>query len=191
MIKDILRLAAILLVICGIAAACVGTAYDQTQPLIDERKAAAVEAGYKQVLPAAGQLSDEAVADKHIIAIKCSQADGQTNGYIYTVTPDGYAGKITIMLGIEHPSSRISGVKILQQNETPGLGAKCTEPAFIEQFTGKDLRQQLTVSKNAAQPQEIQAITASTITSKAVVTGINAARSHYHEHFGKSAGKGA
>lgn len=37
--KDILRLAAILLVICGIAAACVGTAHDQTAPLIEACKA--------------------------------------------------------------------------------------------------------------------------------------------------------
>ena len=35
MSKDILRLSAILLVICGIAAACVGTAHDQTAPLIE------------------------------------------------------------------------------------------------------------------------------------------------------------
>lgn len=80
-----------------------------------------------------------------------------------------------------------------QQNETPGLGAKCTEPAFIDQFLGKDLSHDLTVSKNASQPQEIQAITASTITSKAVVKGINSARRHYQEHFGASkaaAGKG-
>ena len=48
MSKDILRLAAILLVICGIAAACVGTAHDQTAPLIEARKADAVREGYKQ-----------------------------------------------------------------------------------------------------------------------------------------------
>ena len=46
MSKDILRLAAILLVICGIAAACVGTAHDQTAPLIEARKADAVREGY-------------------------------------------------------------------------------------------------------------------------------------------------
>ena len=165
MSKDILRLAAILLVICGIAAACVGTAHDQTAPLIEARKADAVREGYKQVLPDAGQLTDEPAAGKHIVAVKRSETDGQTNGYIYTVNPDGYSGKVVIMLGIEYPSARISGVKILQQNETPGLGAKCTEPAF----------------------------TASTITSKAVVKGINSARKHYQEHFGVSkaaAGKG-
>ena len=124
MSKDILRLAAILLVICGIAAACVGTAHDQTAPLIEARKADAVREGYKQVLPDAGQLIDEPAAGKHIVAVKRSETDGQTNGYIYTVNPDGYSGKVVIMLGIEYPSARISGVKILQQNETPGLGAK-------------------------------------------------------------------
>lgn len=51
MSKDILRLAAILLVVCGITAACVGTAHDQTAPLIEARRADAVRAGYKQVLP--------------------------------------------------------------------------------------------------------------------------------------------
>ena len=85
MIKDILRLAAILLVICGIAAACVGTAHDQTEPLIEARKADAVRAGYKQVLPAAGQLTDEPAAAKHIVAIKRSEAAGQTNGYILSL----------------------------------------------------------------------------------------------------------
>ena len=153
MSKDILRLAAILLVICGIAAACVGTAHDQTAPLIEARKADAVREGYKQVLPDAGQLTDEPAAGKHIVAVKRSETDGQTNGYIYTVNPDGYSGKVVIMLGIEYPSARISGVKILQQNETPGLGAKCTEPAFIDQFLGKELSHDLTVSKNASQPR--------------------------------------
>ena len=64
MSKDILRLAAILLVICGIAAACVGTANDQTTPLIEARKAEAVREGYTQVLPAAGQLTDAPAAEK-------------------------------------------------------------------------------------------------------------------------------
>lgn len=185
MIKDILRLAAILLVICGIAAACVGTAYDKTQPLIAARKADAVREGYTQVLPAIGTLSDaKTEADTDIVDVKRSEAGGTTNGYIYTVDPEGYSGKVVIMLGIEHPSARISGVKILQQTETPGLGDKCTEPAFIGQFLGKDLHEDLVVSKAAAKHQEIQAITASTITSKAVVTGINTARQHYQKHFG-------
>ena len=85
MSKDILRLAAILLVICGIAAACVGTAHDQTAPLIESRKADAVREGYKQVLPTADQLTDEPAEGKHIVAVKRSETDGQTNGYILSL----------------------------------------------------------------------------------------------------------
>lgn len=191
MIKDILRLATILLVVCGIAAACVGTAYDKTLPLIEQRKAAIVSEGYKQVLPSAGQLRDETTDDKSILSVKRSEVGGETNGYIYTVTSGGYGGQLVIMLGIEYPNAHISGVKILQQSETPGLGSKCAEPNFIGQFLGKDLSNELTVSKTASKPQEIQAITASTITSKAVVKGINAARDHYQKHFGTHVGKGA
>ena len=78
---------------------------------------------------------------------------------------------------------KITGVKILNQKETPGLGAKCAEPAFLNQFLGKDLHEKLLVSKDAQKPQEIQAITASTITSKAVVDGINLVSAHYRENY--------
>lgn len=122
MSKDILRLAAILLVICGIAAACVGTAHDQTAPLIESRKADAVREGYKQVLPTADQLTDEPAEGKHIVAVKRSETDGQTNGYIYTVNPDGYSGKVVVMLGIEHPGARISGVKSCNKMKLPVWG---------------------------------------------------------------------
>ena len=86
------------------------------------------------------------------------------------------------MVGIENPSLKITGVKILSQQETPGLGSKCTEPAFLDQFLNKDLHNFLSVSKNAKQASEIQAITSSTITSKAVVSGINLVCTHISEH---------
>ena len=92
--------------VCGIAAACVGTAHDQTAPLIEARRADAVRAGYKQVLPSAGQLTDEQASGKRIVAVKRSESAGQTNGYIYTVDPDGYSGKVVIMLGIDECSGR-------------------------------------------------------------------------------------
>lgn len=192
MIKDVFRLSGILLVICGLAVACVSAARQQTLPLIEKRQAAAISEGYKQVLPYAGILQDIPSEEKNnITAVKRSEVNGVTNGYIYTVSADGYSGKITLMLGIEHPSASISGVKILQQTETPGLGAKCSEPAFLTQFFGKNLGQELSVSKNASNQQEVQAITASTITSKAVVRAINAAREHYNKHFGTADKKGA
>lgn len=191
MIKTTLRLATILLIVCAIAAAAVSIARDTTLPLIEKRHTEAVLNGYQQVLPTLGSLSKEAYTDKQILEIEKSTLNGETNGYIYTVKTTGYSGNILIMLGIEHPTARISGVKILQQSETPGLGSKCAEPDFVQQFLNKTTSVDLKVSKNATKPEEIQAITASTITSKAVTNGINVARKHYQEQLSKLVEKGA
>lgn len=186
MTKDILRLSTILLLICGISTAFVSGAYTVTKGIIEARANQQIVEGYKQVLPDAGSITKQPAAADPLIQEVCqSEQNGIVNGYIYTVTPTGYSGQIVTMIGIEHPSMRISGVKVLQQTETPGLGAKCKEPAFTQQFIDKRLTEPLIASKQAAKPQEIQAITASTITSKAVVNGINAAREHYLKHYAK------
>lgn len=181
--KNFLRLTLILFVICAISTALVVAAYDYTNGIIADRAAAKVAESYRQVLPQAGKLEKLPVpANSPIKEIYRSTKDSKTNGFVYTVAPKGYAGEITIMVGIENPSLKITGVKVLSQQETPGLGSKCTEPAFLDQFLNKDLHNLLNVSKNAKQASEIQAITSSTITSKAVVSGINLASSHLREN---------
>lgn len=186
MLKNYLRLPLILFTVCGISSAVVSYAFNAAMPVINAQSHKNVILGYTQVLPQAVNLQALPYKDSVITEIVRSEKDYKTNGYIYTAEPDGYNGKIKLMVGISHPGAVITGVKILQQTETPGLGAKCTEPAFTAQFTGKTLSKPLAVSKNAAKPEEIQAITASTITSRAVVSGINAARSHYFANFHKN-----
>lgn len=184
MLKEFIRLPLILCVICALSAAAVNYANDLTLPVIAKRTHQSIILGYAQVLPQAVNLEELTPPQDGIITeIIRSEKDGKPNGYIYTAAPDGYSGKILLMVGISHPQAAVTGVKILQQTETPGLGANCTEPAFIEQFTGKPLRQPLAVSKNAHAEHEVQAITASTITSRAVVSGINAARQHYYANY--------
>ncbi|MGE4588038.1 MAG: RnfABCDGE type electron transport complex subunit G [Acidaminococcaceae bacterium] len=184
MSKNVFRLSFTLLSICVVCTALVVAAHDYTNSIIAEREAAKVAESYIQVFPQAGKLEKiPAPADSPIKEIYRSAKGSGFNGYIYTVAPKGYAGEITIMVGIEKPSMKITGVKILSQKETPGLGAKCTEPAFLDQFLSKDLHQPLVVSKDAQKPQEIQAITASTITSKAVVSGINIASAHFRANY--------
>ena len=182
--KNIIRFSLTLLIICAVCTALVVAAHDYTKTIIEEREAAKIAESYKQVFPEAAKLEKvDAPVDSPIKEIYRSAKGAGFNGYIYTVAPKGYAGEITIMVGIEKPSMKITGVKILNQKETPGLGAKCAEPAFLNQFLGKDLHEKLLVSKDAQKPQEIQAITASTITSKAVVDGINLVSAHYRENY--------
>ena len=85
------------------------------------------------------------------------------------VSPVGFGGPIVIKVGFD-ANGVICNTKVLSQAETPGLGAKCVEPAFSEQFKGLNPAQtKLAVKKDGG---DIDAITASTITSRAYADGV-------------------
>ena len=86
-------------------------------------------------------------------------------GYVITTAPGGFGGAVNTMVGID-ADGVITGLRVTGHSETPGLGAKATEPAFYEQFAGKSGT--VTVTKDGG---EIVSITSSTITSRAVCAG--------------------
>lgn len=181
----IIRLTGILCVICAACVALVAGANDATKETIAKKAAEDVKAAYKQVMPEVGDLTAEKAPGGMITDIQCSKKDGKANGYIYTVEPTGYGGKLTIMLGIA-ADNKLTGIKVLKMSETPGLGAKSTEPEWQKQFIGKPLKEALVVTKqDATKDNDVKAITAATITSRAVVSGINDARAHYEKNYGK------
>jgi len=96
-------------------------------------------------------------------------ANGSAAGYVSTGTVTGFGGPVEVTVGTD-AAGVITGVRVGGANfqETAGLGAKAKEPAFYEQFAGKEYPVDLT--KNGG---EIDAITAATITSSAVVRGVN------------------
>ncbi len=86
----------------------------------------------------------------------------------------GYGGEITMMGGINADDTiSLSGVEILSNSETPGLGANCTTEGFKSQFKG--LEYPVSVVKGSANVGEVSAITGATITSTAVASGVNEA----------------
>ncbi len=169
----------------AIAAGLITYTHSLTDKIIAVNNANSIRSAYQQVLSQVAYLETMPVPEDSIITdIKANPVNHVITGYIYTVAPVGYGGKILLMVGINHPDSTINGVKIISQQETPGLGSKCTEPDFLSQFAGKSVRNPLLVTKNKATlPDEISAITASTITSRAVVQGVNVARNHYLKHY--------
>lgn len=138
-------------------------------------------AGYKEVFPNIGDIKKihTAIDNKTINEVVASIKAGEVNGYIYTVKLGGYSGEIVTMLAFDVYEKKITGIKILNQQETPGLGAKCKEKTFTDMFVGKDAGRPLNLVKNNSSSKDIQAITAATITSKAVVNSVNAARAHF------------
>jgi electron transport complex protein RnfG len=98
-------------------------------------------------------------------------ANGVTSGYVFKTFNSGYVGPIEVIVGINLEGT-ITGVRILQHTETPGLGAKAQEPVFIEQYSGKP------GSSNLSN-DDINAITGATVTSNAVTGAVNHAIDYY------------
>ena len=97
----------------------------------------------------------------------------QTVGYaVESFTSKGFSGTINIMVGFDIDGN-IIGTSVLSHSETPGLGAKMTEPAFYTQFIGKNPASfRLAVRKDGG---DVDAITASTITSRAYCDAVDRA----------------
>lgn len=97
----------------------------------------------------------------------------QTQGYAFLRTAAGLWGAITAVVGMDSRLERFLGVFFVEHNETPGLGARITEPWFREQFRGRTGPFTLVAEDAPAGPGEMQAITGATTTSRAVRDMLN------------------
>ena len=149
-----------------------------TKDPIEKASAAKNEAAIKEVLPEeVAKIEEERTIDVEGVTYTYNLAydeQGNTVGCAINVAPVGFGGPIVIKVGFKVDSKTgqnlVWNTKVLSHAETPGLGAKCSEPAFADQFKGLDPAQKkLSVTKDGG---DIDAITASTITSRAFVNGV-------------------
>ena len=162
-----------LLVICLVCSGLLAGVYALTKEPIDSAARAKNEAAIKEVLPeSAVAIEEERTVDFEGASYTYNLAydeQGNTVGCALNVAPVGFGGPISIKVGFD-ANGVICNTKVLSQAETPGLGAKCVEPAFSEQFKGFDPAQKkLAVKKDGG---DVDAITASTITSRAYADGL-------------------
>lgn len=101
-------------------------------------------------------------------------SNGETQGYCVDVIPTSkYGGDIKMIIGISEDMT-VTGIKIINHNETPGLGANATKPEFSEKL--KEKKYPVKVNKNGnSNDNQIDAISGATLTSMAVADGINMA----------------
>lgn len=179
----IFKLGLVLFVITAVTGLILGGVYTMTLEPIRIAKEREKTEAMAETLPGATQFESIGIvgSPELIKEINEGKSGGELVGYNYTVTPKGYSGLMEIIVGISK-DGKLMAVKILSHTETPGLGAKATDEAFIGQFRNKNVRS-LTVTKTAAaSDSDIQAISGATITSTAVTRGVNAALAYYNEH---------
>ena len=162
-----------LFAICAVCSSLLAGVYALTKEPIDAAAKAKNEAAIMEVLPpSAVTIEEERTVDFEGASYAYNLAydeQGNTVGCAINVAPVGFGGPIAIKVGFD-VNGVIWNTKVLSQAETPGLGAKCVEPAFSDQFKGFDPSQKkLSVKKDGG---DVDAITASTITSRAYAQGV-------------------
>ncbi|ETR70778.1 MAG: electron transport complex protein RnfG [Candidatus Magnetoglobus multicellularis str. Araruama] len=106
---------------------------------------------------------------------KAKHPNGSPAGWVAKAVGQGYADKIEILVGMDHKLKKITGLFVLDQKETPGLGNKIITSEWRRQFVKKKTSVPLTVTKEGAKAaHEIDSITGATISSRAVCSIINA-----------------
>ncbi len=100
----------------------------------------------------------------------------KTLGWVVKTGGQGYADRVELLLGLDPDIKKISGLFVLEQKETPGLGNKIVTDKWRGQFVGKDVEKPLKVVKGGAKGKDtIDAITGATISSRSVTNIINSA----------------
>lgn len=166
--------------VCLVCAALLGGVYALTAAPIEAGAQKALQASISAVLPEGGELSEALSADAEGVSFQYyeSRKDGAVQAYAVKSTTGGFGGPLTLMVGVL-PDGTVFNTSVLSHTETPGLGAKCDQDEnFMNQWRGFGPEKKLLVRKDGG---DVDAITASTITSraytKAVAQAVNLVRS--------------
>ena len=185
--KDMFKLGLNLLIISAVAALLLALTNSVTSSTIAQRNEQANAEARKLVLESAQDFEEvKDVKTDNSKGVEVSEiyeakdSSGNTVGYTLKVLPSGYGGTIELMVGIDSAKGQVSGINVVSNSETAGLGAKSTDPEFSDQYKGKPL-EELSVLKNGTPGDtEIKAISGATITSTAVTNGVDAAIEVYN-----------
>ena len=166
--SNLKNMALSLTLVCLVCSALLGGVYAVTARPIADAQAAKTAASIARVLP-------EFTVEPEQKSVSVEGADYTYysvpgSGIAVISTVGGFGGPLSLMVGIDEGGCIVNTV-VLSHSETPGLGAKCaTEASFIDQFKGWDpAAKVLAVRKDGG---EVDAITASTITSRAYSAAI-------------------
>ncbi len=177
----ILKLGAILFTVTAITGLILGVVYEITAaPIAETQKRLKAEA-LAAALPEAQTFEPRELAsgtDPAVKEVQDARAGSDLVGYCVTVVTKGYAGPIETVVGVTK-EGKLRAIRILNQSETPGLGAKAPLPAFSGQYENKDVAAFTVVTTPPGDPGQIQAISGATITSNAVTAGVNAALDYW------------
>jgi len=157
-------------VVSGVSLALIN---QKVEPRVLEQQARAIREAVLAVVPGAVQFTEKKL-DVETVYYEVFDAEGKLAGYSLPGQGMGYGGQINLIIGVTPDFKKSTGLKVLENVETPGLGGKIGEKAFQAGFLGLVLEPAVALVKGArTKDNEIPAITGATISSRAVVNIVN------------------
>ena len=135
-----------------------------TGPIVEKRLRQQVVDQMMDIFPNIDDFDYDEEIDIYIL-----YTGGESIGYAFLAVGAGYGGDISILVGLED-SQTVKGVIILAQTETPGIGTRAMEPAFLDQFSG------LAISDIAFEKDggliKRDSVTGATVSSSAIIKAV-------------------
>ena len=164
---------------------------DFTSPIIAEIEKEASFKSLAELFPEADDFKEvdeellNTIKEKHDSIVEAHEAieSGETVGYSFKTESSGYGDSpIVAITGINNDGT-LAGIDIVSNSETPGFGKQIEEEKFTDTFKEKTTDAELIPAESPKTENEVMLITGSTISTKGVLTGVNAAREVYIENF--------
>ena len=189
--KSMIKDAAILFAITLISGLLLGVVFEVTKDPIAKQEAMRKNAACKEVFQDAVNfeiLEVSAASGENTAATinevsKAVAENGTVLGYVLDITThEGYNGDIQFTMGIRMDGT-VNGISLLSIAETPGLGMKAEE-VLKPQFAGKNVGLFSYTKTGAVTSDQIDAISGATLTTNAVVNGVNAGLEYFKTELG-------
>lgn len=161
-------------IICLVCAALLGFVHSITEEPIAKADLEKVNSAIAAVLPEFDNVPSQEIETCGESVIYTARKGEETVGYAVKVKSSGFGGALIIMVGFL-PDGTIYNTSVISHAETPGLGAKISDPEIAPraQLKGRNPKDtKISVTKDKG---DIDAITASTITSRAFLKGVQLA----------------
>lgn len=177
------------MVLSGLILAFADTVF---QPKIQANQQKALETSLAATFPNAKSPKFTQLPTSKMQLYKGTDASGTLLGYAVEIVTNGYGGPIHLIVGLAPDLKTIVGMSVVSDSETPGMGSRIADPWFRTQFDGLNPLETITYVKNAKPTtgkNQIEAISGATISTRAVLSGLNSSLGEAVSLIKKNTGK--
>ncbi len=174
--QGLLAQAWLILLLAGLFGSSLAAVEIVLGPKIRENKRNETFGQVPRLVPGGSARKSREVVLGGIRAIRVLSEEGKHLGWVLPASGQGFADKIELLVGLDRRAGKITGLYVLDQKETPGLGDYIKdEGRFRKYFRGQPAAEPLRVVKRKPRPGsgEIKAITGATISSTSVCRIVN------------------